>query len=197
MRLVHFSKNPALRFEDIEVAEERTDRLITIPPEQRTEKDRVAYVALSGLRGPIGSKPRGALWVSDEDAKLSWSKFCNQFQETIDKDSKWWMLESNAYCIELVNSPRVLYLTDWWKIRRFVDSYGEYQDDHFWEDSRLINWVAVTEDFDAVIISPYCWGVRQSNWYYSWDCASGPILHPRAIKRWELLGEWFTSKVAV
>lgn len=47
-----------------------------------------------------------------------------------------------------------------------------------------IDWPRVAEQYDGLIITPYCWESRLGvSFYYSWDCASGCIWNPRAIER--------------
>lgn len=55
-----------------------------------------------------------------------------------------------------------------------------------------INWPAVAEEYDGLVIAPYVWGrrfARNMLWYYGWDCASGCIWRPsKAVERVEPLG---------
>ena len=48
-----------------------------------------------------------------------------------------------------------------------------------------IDWRAVAEEYDGIQIAPYLWERRltqdgSSNWYYSWDCASGCLWEPKS-----------------
>jgi len=50
-----------------------------------------------------------------------------------------------------------------------------------------INWPAVAEKYDGIIIAPYIWQRRLSDnpdhfWYYGWDCASGCIWNTEVIE---------------
>ena len=46
-----------------------------------------------------------------------------------------------------------------------------------------INYERVASNFSGIEISPYLWEKRmESMWYYGWDCASGCIWKPDAIK---------------
>lgn len=50
-----------------------------------------------------------------------------------------------------------------------------------------IDWRAVAEKYDGIIIAPYQWSRRMScDWYYGWDCASGCIWNLGAIASVEL-----------
>lgn len=45
-----------------------------------------------------------------------------------------------------------------------------------------IDWRAVAEKYDGIIIAPYAWSRRMiCDWYYGWDCASGCIWNLDAI----------------
>jgi len=46
-----------------------------------------------------------------------------------------------------------------------------------------MNYGKVAETFGGIEITPYQWDKRlESMWYYGWDCASGCIWNPNAIK---------------
>lgn len=48
-----------------------------------------------------------------------------------------------------------------------------------------LDWRAIAAKCDGIIISPYIWARRlngYSHWYHGWDCASGCIWNPRAIR---------------
>lgn len=53
-------------------------------------------------------------------------------------------------------------------------------------DGRYVDWTAVATGYDGIEIAPYCWERRlegsASRWYYGWDCASGCIWRPRAMR---------------
>lgn len=50
------------------------------------------------------------------------------------------------------------------------------------------DWQRLAQRYDGIIISPYQWSRRhmhqgpRTDWYYSWDCASGCIWNARAIE---------------
>ncbi|MEQ1888067.1 MAG: hypothetical protein ABL951_02670 [Alphaproteobacteria bacterium] len=63
-----------------------------------------------------------------------------------------------------------------------MEEYGI--DDH----GLRMNWSAMANRYDGVIIAPYCHEKRCSLsavWYYGWDCASGRIWNADAIERVE------------
>jgi hypothetical protein len=56
----------------------------------------------------------------------------------------------------------------------------------FGMDSFSIDWAAIAERWDGVLIPTYQYAARnsgKSRWYYSWDCASGCIWNRRAIAK--------------
>ena len=56
------------------------------------------------------------------------------------------------------------------------------------ESWMICDWPRLAEKYDGLIISPYQWSRRlmhqgtRTDWYYSWDCASGCIWNARAIE---------------
>ena len=50
--------------------------------------------------------------------------------------------------------------------------------------NNMIDWKKVSEKWSGIEISPYLYKYRlQKFWYYGWDCASGVIWKPDAIKK--------------
>lgn len=121
-------------------------------------------------------KPRG-LWFSVEnpgtDEWMGWREWC---------ESEQWGLRSlvNAVEISFVPSARVLMLSTPEDIETFN---GEYEKPLF-GDYRMIDWRAVADKYQAIIISPYQWSRRfddKARWYYGWDCASGCVWDASAV----------------
>lgn len=58
------------------------------------------------------------------------------------------------------------------------------------------DWASLTTRYAGIEIAPYFWSRRlnnptgNTNWYYSWDCASGCVWDTSAILKFEPLGEW-------
>ncbi len=47
----------------------------------------------------------------------------------------------------------------------------------------VIDWFAVSKDYDGIEICPYQWNQRMNlDWYYSWDVGSGCIWGSSAFK---------------
>jgi len=58
-----------------------------------------------------------------------------------------------------------------------------------------MNYSRVAENFGGIEISPYQWDKRlKSMWYYGWDCASGCIWNPDAIKSLNLFAYYDSNK---
>jgi hypothetical protein len=67
----------------------------------------------------------------------------------------------------------------------FTDVYGSELGcaDYFRNKFRVIDWKQVAREFAGIEIAPYQWDRRHTlSWYYGWDCASGCVWHPRAVK---------------
>lgn len=118
----------------------------------------------------VSDKPRG-LWVSVE-GEDDWSAWCV---------GESFALESLAHCAEVTLSPeaeveiieRVDQLDAFYRRFRVTDDPLEI---------RAIDWGAVRDCMQGVIIAPYQWERRLDlMWYYVWDCASGVIWNLAAV----------------
>ena len=60
-------------------------------------------------------------------------------------------------------------------------------DKRWWE----IDWAAVAERWEGIIIAPYLWSHRFDGpfWFYGIDCASGCIWNPRAVASVEVISD--------
>jgi hypothetical protein len=121
-------------------------------------------------------KPHG-LWFSVGDGDDGWRAWC----------------EGEDFCVgSLVNCTEII-LHDQANILRLsgvddIDSFTEKYDCDMgaWAKGRkyAIDWHRVSEQYDGIIIAPYCYARRLdngANWYYGWDCASGCIWKVAAI----------------
>ena len=112
-------------------------------------------------------KPAG-LWVSvkgDDD----WTAWC--VVELL-KHANEVVLNSNA---------NVLLIDTTEKLDAFNARFRCANDDL---DLRNINWSAVKNLYDGLIIAPYQWERRHTfRWYYGWDCASGVIWNMAAVEK--------------
>lgn len=122
-------------------------------------------------------KPSG-LWVSDDDCEDNWRAWCvdsDIFRENL----------THVHDVLLTPSANVLVLSTPREIDAFTREFrtdGPGGMSSSVDSSMWLDWSAVQQRWDGLIITPYIWSSRlQVMWYYSWDCASGCIWHPRAI----------------
>jgi hypothetical protein len=116
------------------------------------------------------AKPSG-LWLSvaGED---DWKSWCQGEQ---------WGLSRLVYETRLCLSPEARVL--WLRGPASLDAFdAEYGADRY---RRCVDWSRVANRYQGIIIAPYVrerrFDGRASDWYYSWDCASGCIWDADAI----------------
>lgn len=128
------------------------------------------------------SKPRGC-WITD-DTDQCWRSWClsenfaldgltHKHQVTLD-EGKVLILRSAAEVESFAKSYR--YIRTWGLAGRYKDI--------------CIDWPEVAKQYSGVIITPYQWSLRLHDgfsWYYGWDCASGCIWEPSAIREIKLI----------
>lgn len=124
---------------------------------------------------PDQMKPNG-LWVS-VDGPDDWATWCREEDfGDIDQQNRFTvMLNQNANILTLSGLEGLLHFTSRYRNTAPSDlallSVGEW-----------IDWQAVGDDFQGIIIAPYCYTARMKLlWYYGWDCASGCIWDASAI----------------
>jgi hypothetical protein len=86
--------------------------------------------------------------------------------------------------VELVPNANVLILRSAEEIDRFNAEWTEHGNagEMFFS---YIAWSTLRQKFDGLIVTPYIWDRRLAPncmWYYGFDCASGCIWHPTAIR---------------
>lgn len=118
-------------------------------------------------------KPKG-LWVSAGDGEDGWRAWC---------EAEEFHLERLRYKtrIRLTETAKIIRLEDTSDIDQFTLRYRWEQGDII--GNNVINWGRVSDDYDGIIIAPYCWPRRLhrgTEWYYTWDCASGCLWDPMA-----------------
>jgi hypothetical protein len=124
-------------------------------------------------RGGYG-KPRG-FWLS-VDGEADWKEWC---------ESNEWRLDGLAHRVAFTVSPDadVRVITSVEELREFHDEYS--RDSLHPALHRMIDWAAVAERYDGIIIAPYLWSIRLDHhlfWYYGWDCASGCFWNLKVIE---------------
>ena len=114
-------------------------------------------------------KPRG-LWLSvesnDEDS-FGWRDWCER---------EAFRLPDLTHRVELVVQPdvHVLHLDSSAALLAFTDRYERTIEGFSF--LHPIDWAAVAQDYQGLLIAPYDWDLRLSlHWYYAWDCASACI----------------------
>jgi hypothetical protein len=97
---------------------------------------------------------------------------------------------SEGYALDCFEYETVIVLSDSANILRLwcpadIDAFHEgysVQDRYY---RPKIDWARVAEEYQGIIIAPYCWQRRLDgpahSWYYGWDCASGCIWDAEAI----------------
>ena len=115
-------------------------------------------------------KPNG-FWVSvagEED----WPTWCRDEDFEISRLAV-------EYAVTLADGANVLRIENHYDIDEFYEQYAvETERERRYGigpgKSWPIDWRAVTEHYDGIIIAPYQLARRYSmGWYYGWDCASG------------------------
>lgn len=117
-----------------------------------------------------GFKPVG-LWLSVESDD-DWPAWCR---------GESFHLEALKHVAEVILKPdaNVLVIDTVEKLDAFNARFRKVKDDF---EVRNINWPAVKELYDGLVIAPYHWSRRLTMmWYYGWDCASGVIWNLSAI----------------
>lgn len=115
-------------------------------------------------------KPRG-LWVSVEGNGDGWRTWCEDEQFGIGE---------LAYDVTLAPNANILRIQS-------VDQLDAASHEYKVEGGRFtyaLNWPLVATSYQGLIITPYLWERRlteHTNWYYTWDCASGCIWDAEAV----------------
>jgi hypothetical protein len=129
-------------------------------------------------------KPIG-LWLSVDSCEDNWRSWCESEGFNLHK-------LTHAYDIELQDNANLLILTNEDELDNFTKEYGIKND--YMPSIYGVNWPAVADKWDGIIITPYIWSRRleaHTFWYYGWDCASGCVWNVKAIKnitlRWSRL----------
>lgn len=127
-------------------------------------------------------KPTG-LWVSvkgDDD----WPTWCEEES---------FCPERMAFCyrVEIASDANVRIVEGVAELDSFHEEFAlEWTESYSWK-SYGIDWRAVAERYQGLIIAPYIWSRRLhrpvSDWYYGWDCASGCIWDLSAIASFDLV----------
>lgn len=128
-----------------------------------------------GQRPEPNDKPRG-LWVSVDEGGEGWKDWC---------EVEGYRLHRLAcvHDVMLASDVRILHLSNVDDIDVFTAAYHAPIAPGI--ASRLINWSAVADKYQGIIIAPYIWERRVDDltfWYRGWDCASGCLWDAAAIE---------------
>lgn len=123
-------------------------------------------------------EPHG-LWVSDDNCDDNWPSWCrsNDFGR---------QRLALAYDVTLEPDANILVVISVEDIDAFTREWAVHPIPGM-RSNLFIDWTGVRERWDAMIITPYIYerrlsyGENDAMWYYTWNCASGCIWHPKAI----------------
>lgn len=132
---------------------------------------------------PVEQDPRPAykplgLWVSVGSSWLEWceaEQFSTQRYDYVTR-------------VVLADTANVLRLHSAHGLDQFTRQFAVWDE---WQEQRdernaSIDWWRVAEQYDGIVIAPYCFARRMKlRWYYGWDCASGCIWDARAVASFE------------
>lgn len=151
-----------------------------------TEETITPYAETQTDRTDTFMKPYG-LWVS-VDGPDDWAEWCAD-------EMPHWIEGKRRHQVVLADDAEVLTLSTVGEILAFHETYAEpdplFAKHYDRRDMRGINWARVAVTFQGIVIAPYQWSLRlggPTQWYYPWDCASGCIWDPAAIKEVTLCG---------
>lgn len=111
-------------------------------------------------------KPWG-LWLSDENAEMSWKKWCEGASfglERLKKEVKF-ECDTSTWAV-LKNTDEILTFSRKYQYQPFADKGIPF---------KSLDWEKIKTEYGGVLITPYNWECRmgaETFWYYGWDCAS-------------------------
>lgn len=126
--------------------------------------------------GMVGAFKPAGFWVSVK-GEMDWPEWC--------RDNKYNVAALKyPHEVSLKSTAKVLVVSTLEELdafhKRFIGNNVKFYE---------IDWDAVKNEFDGLIISPYQWERRfEHGWYYGWDCASGVIWNLNVIENVVLKG---------
>ncbi|MCJ2143680.1 hypothetical protein [Methylobacterium sp. E-066] len=120
-------------------------------------------------------KPLG-LWVSIDAGSVSWPDY-------IESSDSWAHRLRVIHDVHLAPDARILLLATVEDFDAFAGQYGRSERTAPPGYHYYIDWKAVAEAYQGIVIAPYRYDRRLDGglWYYGWDCASGCIWDADAI----------------
>ncbi|MCJ2067819.1 hypothetical protein MKK75_03180 [Methylobacterium sp. J-030] len=121
-------------------------------------------------------KPYG-LWVSVDDGSISWPDYIDA--EARDHGYRLRVVHD----VQLATDARILLIPTVEDFDAFASQYGRTERFVPSDYHMYIDWRAVAEAYQGIVIAPYRYDRRLDGglWYYGWDCASGCIWDADAI----------------
>lgn len=121
------------------------------------------------------AKPAG-FWVSP-DVKEDWPAFANTTEAMHKRFKPRFRYKTR---IHLRDGHNVLIIRN---NRQFLELEEKFTDRVEGPFTRFLNIEKLRKQYDGLIITKYFWEFRMtSDWYYTWDCASGCIWNLDVIK---------------
>lgn len=122
-------------------------------------------------------KPHG-FWFSVEDGGGDgWREWCEAERFALDR-------LACAHDVVLAADANVLHIVGETAIDDFTREFTGEMPDIDLGRHNPIDWPAVAERWQGIIIAPYVWNRRldgNAGWYYSWDCSSGCVWDAAAV----------------
>jgi hypothetical protein len=147
-----------------------------------SEKDHITILdkpfgTISAKPQTVDFKPNG-LWYSCGKEWIEW---------VLSEQRSW--VRPYVYRLHLSDS-KIIKISNKKELEEFTKKY--LKKDHMpgMETSLFVDWPKVASEYDGIQICPYIHSARMSQsteWYYSWDVASGCIWNPSAVTKAELL----------
>lgn len=164
------------RIENIEeLGQDAYDEIERLHPDQRiivSHDENIEFRQKGGQRTTY--KPNG-LWYGFGNSWMDWVR-----SEMPDWESE--RKYDHAHLLEIVEGS-VLKMSTHDQLLEFTERYRGKQEGYF--EQNMIDWTRVAEDYAGIEINPYIESARMdedTNWYYTWDIASGCIWDKSAIR---------------
>lgn len=122
----------------------------------------------------IYGKPIG-LWITD-DSDDSWESWCLQEEFGLDQ-------LKHKFKITIKDDANILKIGSLSEMVRFNETKYILQGYSIFNFCKMVDWEALSKDYDGVMIMPYRHEVRMEyEWYNPWDCSSGCIFDTNVIE---------------
>ena len=129
---------------------------------------------IGGFSQKVGRKPEGLWYECKDGSTVDWLEFCNT--GLTDGASRY----DSSYDV-ILNDYEILFITNNDDFKKFEKMYGIPNPQY--PDEVKIDWPKVASQYGGIEICPYLHDQRMdSDWYYSWDVASGCIWNASGIK---------------